>query len=168
MDLVLVRHAIAEERSAFALTGQSDDLRPLTGRGKRRMQKAAAGLSSLVPSVDVLASSPLVRAAQTAEIVSRAYGQLEVVEATELAPDAGSQRFLDWLQRQEEAATLMVVGHEPSLSTHVAWLTARSEEPFVEFKKGGACLLTFYGEVYSGGATLRWLLTPAQLRALGE
>jgi len=168
MDLVLVRHAIAEERQAFAQSGQSDDLRPLTARGKRRMQRAAAGLRSLVPNVDLLASSPLVRAAQTAEIVSRAYGKLEVVEAAELAPDAGSERFLDWLQHQDEAATLMAVGHEPSLSMHVAWLTARVEEPFVEFKKGGACLLSFCAEVSSGGATLRWLLTPAQLRALGD
>lgn len=168
MDLVLVRHGIAEEREVFARTGQPDGLRPLTARGTRRMKRAAVGLRSLVPEVDLLASSPLVRAAQTAAIISEAYGGLEVVEVAELAPDADSQRLLGWLEGLTDVSTVMIVGHEPSFSAHVGWLSTRADEPFVEFKKGGGCLLTFYGEIYSGGATLRWLLTPAQLRALGD
>jgi len=168
MDLVLVRHAIAEEREVFALTGEPDRMRPLTPRGKKRMQQAAAGLRSLVPAVDVLATSPLVRAIETAEIISEAYGGLDVVELADLAPEGASESLLHWLQSQSGDSTIVVVGHEPSFSAHVSWFTARSEEPFLEFKKGGACLLTFYDEIYSGGATLRWLLTPAQLRAQGD
>lgn len=167
MDLVLVRHAIAEERELFARTGKPDELRPLTLRGKRRMNRAAAGLRSLLPAIDVLASSPLVRAAETAAIISEAYDGFEVVEVDELAPESDSQDLLRWLRSLSAVSTVVIVGHEPSLSAHVAWLAARADEPFVEFKKGGACLLTFYGEIYSGGATLRWLLNPAQLRALG-
>ena len=168
MDLVLVRHAIAEEREVFARTGKPDELRPLTLRGKRRMNRAAAGLRSLLPAIDVLASSPLVRAAESAAIISEAYGGLEVVEVAELAPETDSQHLLGWLQSLSAVSTVVIVGHEPSFSGHVAWLAARADEPFVEFKKGGACLLTFYGEIYAGGATLRWLLTPAQLRALED
>ena len=82
-------------------------------------------------------------------------------------PAGSPEDLLDWLQGQNRDSTIAVVGHEPSFSEHVSWLTARSDEPFLEFKKGGACLLTFYDEIYSGGATLRWLVTPAQLRALG-
>jgi phosphohistidine phosphatase len=167
MDLVLVRHAIAEERETFALTGKLDHRRPLTARGRKRMQQAAAGLRRLIPAVDLLATSPLVRAVQTAEIISDAYGGIEVVEVAELAPEGAPESLLRWLQGQDGDATIVVVGHEPSFSTHVGWLTARADEPFLDFKKGGACLLTFYDEIYSGGATLRWLLTPAQLRALG-
>lgn len=168
MDLVLVRHAIAEEREVFALTGEPDRMRPLTPRGKKRMQRAAAGLRRLVPAVDVLATSRLVRAIETAEIVSNAYGGLDVIELAELAPEGAPESLLRWLQSQDDDSTIVVVGHEPSLSTHVSWLTARAEEPFLDFKKGGACLLTFCDEIYSGAATLRWLLTPAQLRALGD
>jgi phosphohistidine phosphatase len=168
MDLVLVRHAIAEEREVFAVTGKPDHERPLTARGKKRMQQAAAGLRRLVPNVDVLATSPLVRAVQTAEILSDAYGGLDVVEVAHLAPEAASDGLLGWLQDKNGDPTIVVVGHEPSISAHVSWLTARADEPFLDFKKGGACLLTFYDEIYSGGATLRWLLTPAQLRALGD
>jgi phosphohistidine phosphatase len=168
MDLLLVRHAIAEEREVFARTRKPDESRPLTARGKKRMQRAAAGLRSLIPTIDVLATSPLVRAVQTAEILSDAYGGLDIVEVEELAPAGSPEDLLDWLQGQNRDPTIAVVGHEPSFSEHVAWLTARSDEPFLEFKKGGACLLTFYDEIYSGGATLRWLVTPAQLRALGS
>jgi phosphohistidine phosphatase len=167
MDLLLVRHAIAEEREVFARTRKPDELRPLTGRGMKRMQKAAAGLRSLIPTIDVVATSPLVRAVQTAEILSDAYGGLDIVEVAEMEPAASPESLLDWLQSQSREHTIAVVGHEPSISEHVSWLTARSDEPFLEFKKGGACLLTFYDEIYSGGATLRWLVTPAQLRALG-
>jgi phosphohistidine phosphatase len=168
MDLVLVRHAIAEEREVFARTGKPDHRRPLTPRGKKRMRLGAAGLRRLVPAVDLLASSPFVRAIQTAEIISDAYGGLGIAELADLKPEATSERLLHWLQDQKGDSTIMVVGHEPSFSMHVSWFTARADEPFLDFKKGGACLLTFYDEIYSGGATLRWLLSPAILRALGD
>ncbi len=167
LDLLVVRHAIAEDRESFARTGEPDELRPLTPRGQKRMRRAATGLRTLVPRIDVLATSPLVRAVQTAEILAGAYGDLEVEEVAALEPDASSKSLLGWLERQAEGSTVAVVGHEPSLSFHVSWLTARSNQPFVEFKKGGACLLRFYDEVFSGGATLLWMLTPRQLRALG-
>lgn len=168
MDVIFVRHAIAEDRDVFARTGAADELRPLTPPGREKMQRAAAGLRSLVPQIDLLATSPLVRAVETAQIVAQAYDGLEPVEVPELAPEADPQDLLRWLENLEgEYTTVVLVGHEPSLSEHVSFLTARSDEAFVEFKKGGACLLSFYDEVDSGGATLRWMLTPAILRGLG-
>src|ERR1035437_9242251 len=62
----IIRHASAEERSAFAATGKSNDRRPLTDEGRRKMTEAAEGLRALVPHLDVIAASPLVRAQQTA------------------------------------------------------------------------------------------------------
>lgn len=167
MDVILIRHAIAEEREIFARTGKSDDFRPLTPRGRKRMRLAAAGLHALVPRIDTLATSPLVRAVETAQLISEAYGGLDLVEIAEMTPAASSDDLLRWLETRDSDSTVAVVGHEPSISMHVSWLTTRSDEPFLEFKKGGACLLTFYDDVYSGGASLRWMLTPAQLRVLG-
>lgn len=167
LDLLVVRHAIAEDRESFARTGEPDELRPLTLRGRRRMQRAAKGLRALVPRIDVLATSPLVRAVQTAEIIADEYGDLVLEEVTALEPDSSSKNLLGWLEGQADGSTVAVVGHEPSLSLHVSWLISRSDEPFVEFKKGGACLLRFYDEVFSGGATLLWMLTPRQLRSVG-
>ena len=62
MDLLVIRHAIAEDREVFAGTGKDDSLRPLTDRGRERMQEGARGLVRLVDRLDVLATSPLTRA----------------------------------------------------------------------------------------------------------
>jgi phosphohistidine phosphatase len=70
MKLLIIRHAVAEERDAWANTGKSDDERPLTTEGRGKMARNARGLREGVPSVDLVATSPLVRARQTAEIVA--------------------------------------------------------------------------------------------------
>ena len=86
MDLLVIRHGIAEDRETFAATGADDRQRPLTDKGRRRLREAVPGLHAAVPGVELVASSPLVRAVQTAKIVARAY-RLPVVEIAELEPD---------------------------------------------------------------------------------
>lgn len=166
MDVIAVRHAIAEDREVFAETGEPDGMRPLTQAGIKKMKRNARGLLTLVPSVDLLATSPLVRALQTAEILASLYGRLEPVVVDALRPDGTCESLLSWLQSLDREATIMTVGHEPSLGIHVSRLSAGSTESFLWFKKGGACLLRFDGEVGVGCADLRWLLTPGQLRRL--
>ena len=67
MRLLLIRHAIAEEREDFARTGKDDGLRPLTDDGRKKMKQAARGLRGLVPDIDLLATSPLTRVVAFAE-----------------------------------------------------------------------------------------------------
>lgn len=62
MELLIIRHAIAEDPVEHAKRGRGDDERPLTAKGVERMRQGAAGLRRLVPRVDVLAASPLARA----------------------------------------------------------------------------------------------------------
>lgn len=168
MKLLIVRHAIAEERDDFARTGRDDRLRPLTDEGRKKMKQAARGLRSLAPGIDLLATSPLTRAAQTGAILDTVYGGLDEVEIEELAPEASPIEFLSWLRHQEDKECIAVVGHEPSLSLILSWLLTGSERRLFAFRKGGACLLDFPGETGAGTATLLWALTPAQLRTLGE
>ena len=72
MDLLIIRHAIAERREVFAQAGEADSARPLVAKGRKRMKQVVRGLKGLVPTIDVLATSPYLRAAQTAEIVAAA------------------------------------------------------------------------------------------------
>jgi phosphohistidine phosphatase len=167
MRLLLLRHAIAEERDDFARTGKDDQLRPLTDDGRKRMKQGARGLRTVVPEIDLLATSPLTRAAQTASIVDSVYGGLNEVEIEELAPEAGAADFLRWLRKQS-AATVAVVGHEPSISLVLSYLLTGTERRIFSFRKGGACLLDFAGDIGAGTATLLWALTPAQLRDLAR
>lgn len=168
MKLLMIRHAIAEEREDFARTGKDDRLRPLTDEGRKKMTKAAKGLRKLVPEIDLLATSPLTRAAQTGAILDSVYDDLPEVEIEELGPETTPAAFLAWLRQQKDAETIAVVGHEPSISLFLSWLLTGTERHLFQFRKGGVCLLEFEGEVGAGTATLLWALTPSQLREIGD
>jgi phosphohistidine phosphatase len=166
MKLLVVRHAIAEDRDLFAESGKPDKDRPLTAPGRRKMARAADGLRALVPRLDLLASSPLVRAQQTAAIVAKAYG-IQIGETTDtLEPGSALSRFAEWARGHAGRDVVAVVGHEPHLSTLVTWLMSRVEEPRVELKKGGACLLELDGTAGPASAKLVWLNAPRALREL--
>jgi phosphohistidine phosphatase len=168
MRLVLIRHAVAEDRDAFAATGQDDARRPLTKEGRWKMERTVHGLRRAIRAFDVLASSPLVRAAQTARIVAEEYGGMTVTTTPTLAPDASPETFLTWLRHQRPAETVAVVGHEPHLGTLGTWLLTGVQETHLELRKGGACLLEFTGPPKPGAGQLVWSLTPALLRRLAD
>jgi phosphohistidine phosphatase len=164
--LLVVRHAIAEDREAFARTHRDDAARPLTAEGRRKMERAALGLKELVPELEVLAASPYRRAYDTAEIIAKAYGDRRVERVPELTPGAGVDRVVSWLAGQGSRGTIAIVGHEPDLSQLVCALLASTNGPFLELRKGAACLLEFPGAIARGAATLDWFLGPKHLRRL--
>jgi phosphohistidine phosphatase len=167
MRLLLIRHATAVEREDFARTGKDDALRPLTDDGRKKMKQNARGLRTLVPAIDLLATSPLTRAAQTAAILDSVYSGLDEEEIDELSPETTPEGFLRWLRKQK-VDTVAAVGHEPSLSQILGWLLTGTERKLFAFRKGGACLLELPDEPAGGTATLVWALTPAQLRRLAD
>jgi phosphohistidine phosphatase len=163
MKLLIIRHGAAMDQDEFAKTDQSDDLRPLTADGKREMKRVAKGLRKEVDEIDVLATSPLVRAAQTAEIVAEAYG-MEITETTEsLVPEARVEEFEQWCRAFRDKDTVAIVGHEPHLSSLATWLLSGKKESRIRLKKGGACLIEFDSDARHDSGTLNWLLTPRQL-----
>lgn len=165
MELLVVRHGAAEDKDAFARTGQDDDLRPLTRGGQREMQDVARALQELVPEIDTLATSPLVRAVQTAEIIGQRYDrELETVEW--LRPEAPYEEFAAWARSNRDRKRVVIVGHEPHLSGLVSWLIAGPKRSVLELKKAGACLLDVEGKPSAGSATLVWLMGPKQLRRI--
>lgn len=171
MKLLVIRHGLAEDRRAFAKenAGADDGLRPLTKKGAARMRRAAAGLATLVSKVDLLASSPLVRAVQTADLVAGVLKTPEPVQIAELTPNARPNALLKWLQRHtEDESTIAVVGHEPHLSTFVSWLLTGLDDPFVRMKKGGVAIIDFEDGLAAGKGKLLGLLTPRQLRGLAR
>jgi|ERR671922_961558 phosphohistidine phosphatase len=168
MKLLVVRHGTAEDKDEFARTGKSDDLRPLTPAGKREMRDIARGIREVVSAIDVLLTSPLVRAMQTAEIVGEEYDR-EQKKVEWLRPDAPYEEFARWARSAEEKQTIAVVGHEPHLSGLVSWLLAGADESFVELKKGAACVLEIEAEnAGPSSATLVWSMAPKHLRAIGR
>jgi len=168
VDLLVVRHGIAEDREDFAKTGRSDELRPLTERGHARMVEAARGLARIVETVNVLATSPYTRARETAEILSEAFGGVAPVPVPALTPEAEYRDLTHFLRQQARNDTVAIVGHEPHLSGFIRYLLTGQDEGlgFVQMKKGSVCLLELSDPVRPTAAVLRWLVTPGQLRKL--
>jgi phosphohistidine phosphatase len=166
MDLLLIRHAIAQDKAEFA--GRDDALRPLTDEGRAKMERVARGLRALVPELPVLASSHLVRAVETAEIVAAAYGGMEYEVIPSLAPDSAPDETLVWLRSRQSHEVVAAVGHEPSLSRLASWLLTGEARSLLVLKKGGACRLEFDDAPAAAAGTLRWLLEPGQLRRLAD
>lgn len=167
MKLLVVRHAPAADKDEFARTGKSDDLRPLTPAGKREMREVTRGLRGVVPAIDVLATSPLVRAVQTAEILGDSYKR-KLVSVEALRPETRFEDFAIWARAHGGTKTVAIVGHEPHLSGLASWLLASSKRSLLELKKGAACLLEFEDAPGAGSATLLWSMAPKHLRAVGK
>jgi phosphohistidine phosphatase len=168
MNIYLLRHGIAAARDDASV--KHDGERPLTAKGTKRMRKAAKGILRLAVPFDCVLTSPLLRARQTAEIVTRTVGiEDRLEEISELAPESTVEHLLFGLTRYQEREHVLLVGHEPLLSSFAVYLLGGQQaiHLMLEFKKG--CLCCIETETLSAGspAKLRWLLTPKQLRWLG-
>lgn len=170
MQLLVVRHAIAEDREDFAASGRADSERPLTRIGRRRMRRNARGIRRVAPAIGKIASSPYARAMETARILADALGvkDEDLVTVDALTPDHMGEALLPFLSSLAPDASVAIVGHEPHLGRLVTWLMTGSSESHVMFKKGGACLLDLGVRAAAGSAIMHWLLTPGQLRAIAD
>jgi phosphohistidine phosphatase len=167
--IVVVRHAIAEDRDAAAGARRPDVQRALTPAGRRKMERAAAGLRRILPQPGLVACSPLVRARETAEIITHGYGIPGPAQTATLAPGFEPRALLEWTRNHAAGtAPVVLVGHEPDLGRWVAWCLGCPDSAPLEFKKGAACLLEFPAAAGPGEARLHWVLTPRLLRRLGE
>jgi phosphohistidine phosphatase len=167
MKILLIRHGKAQERGMMSsLSSKKDALRALTETGRRDMRKAAKGLRKLAPDIDLIATSPLVRARETAQIVAKVFGANDPLEQPLLAPGADASALLDWLQRQPADSTVALVGHEPDLGRAAARLLFGDDSDCIVFKKGACALIDVDAKVVVGHGKLSWLLQPGQLRKL--
>ena len=168
MNLYLMRHGIAVAADDPAST--DDNERPLTGKGIKRMRRAARGLARLEIPFDGILTSPLLRARQTAEIVASALRLETHLEAiSSLAPDSTVDHLLFGLTRYQDRKHLLLVGHEPLLGHTISALLCgdRSQDLSVAVRKGSLCRIEIDALPPTNPGTLHWHLTPKQMRLLG-
>ncbi|HXH64289.1 MAG TPA: histidine phosphatase family protein [Mariprofundaceae bacterium] len=166
--ILVIRHAIALDRVEAAHMSVADAERPLTKDGWKRMRGIVEGLQQWVPELHIVATSPWLRAVQTAEIVAGAYADAKVKETALLLPGSSHQELLDWLEQIPEKKHVAIVGHEPGLSLWAGWALSGQDNAFFSLKKGGACMIEFGERFAAGQGTLAWLMTAAQLRRSGR
>lgn len=161
-ELLIVRHAPAEE---FAAGG--DRARALTAEGRAEMTAAAAGLARIIDPPDLIATSPLVRAQQTADLLAERFSAARRATLVELEPGFDRDVLASWLDT-ETARRVMLVGHEPDLSALVGWLIAGVNGARIRMRKGAIIALALRGETGPHAAELEWSITRGALRRLGE
>lgn len=153
-----MRHGKAEDLAI----GVSDEKRKLTAKGRKKAEAAARGLAyGLRENTAVqIWSSPLIRARQTAEILSESLGGIPVRVHPAIATGNLDVLSADWqlVENENEQSVIIVVGHEPYLSMWMERMTGN----VLQFKKAGAASLKLSG----GEGQLQWYAAPTALACL--
>jgi phosphohistidine phosphatase len=162
MELYILRHGISVERGTPGY--KKDSERPLTPEGEEKMHQIADAMRGMDLKFDLILSSPYSRADRTAKIVA---GELdeEVSYSDHLVPGGNALELIGEIN-DERPQRVLLVGHEPDLSSLVSVLTTGGSDARIELKKGGLCKLTTDKLIFGQCAILNWLLTPKHLRGL--
>ena len=164
MELYLIRHGIAEEKQPDI---KKDEERSLTKEGREKTEKVAQKIKKLGLQFEVILTSPLVRARQTAEILVAAGLSTIKEESTHLAPNGHISSWLKyWLEPKNYAANTQIalVGHEPDLSNWAEILLWGEVKNSLVLKKAGMIGIKL-PEIGSplGRSQMFWLTPPKYL-----
>jgi len=161
VDLYLIRHADALPVGEHGITDDAD--RPMSEQGTSQTRLLAAALNRQGIRLELVLTSPLLRARQTAEGMALHWsGQQPVVRACErLAPGLKAGKLARYL-RELSAGAVALVGHQPDLGTLAAWLVG-SKKAQIDIAKAGVACISSENEIRKGAGTLTWLVTPQWL-----
>jgi phosphohistidine phosphatase len=163
MTLYFLRHASAGKK---ALNTKKDDRRPLDEEGTVQARYIGRLLANLDVQVDQIVSSPLKRALQTASLVANELAFEAAVQTDQaLLPESGLDHFRALLGRLRKSETVILVGHNPSLSEFLSkTISGPSAAAHIDFKKGAVAKVELEGR----NGALHWLVTPKIARLLQE
>ncbi len=162
MLIYVFRHGIAEPRGG----DKPDADRSLTTQGIDRTRAAAKGLAKFADRPEIILTSPKLRARQTAEIAANIFGMTPAI-SKELA-DGPPVDVIHMLRKRDEQS-VMIVGHEPTLSEVIEALCTQKPLPsFIDLKKAACALVDapLHPEDPPGPGVLKWLLPPRVLRSM--
>lgn len=164
MKLIFIRHGLAEGH--FSHDQDKDFERELTADGIKRMHKTLKTFRKIQPNVDVIFTSPLARAVQTAELCWTYYqdSDLEIMGDLDILDDP--RHLVEYISFLPSDGCYVFVGHDPHITKVVAALLAlHPEHDFMTIKKGGICVLQ--GGMWKG-FTMELLLQPKVMKTISE
>jgi phosphohistidine phosphatase len=161
LEIYLIRHGIAAPAQGY----DSDRDRPLTDEGKQKTKKVAQRLSKLGLKFDLILTSPLVRARQTAEILQNAGLSSHLEVSPYLDFDGNIHDWLAWLEnwQQKDGGCLALVGHEPNLAAWAETLVWGEACGNLSLKKAGIIGLELPQTSSPVGIAQLFWLTPPRL-----
>jgi phosphohistidine phosphatase len=159
MNLYILRHASAGTRRA---NPDIDVKRPLDKEGKLQCILVASYLNALRVQFDLVASSPLKRAQQTASLVGTELGyEAQILITDALAPAASLQQFQDLIQSLNGYENVLLVGHNPNLSAFLGSLIGAGKTN-VRLRKSSIARVDYTRRP----GVLHWLVDPRILRGV--
>ena len=165
MRLILMRHAKAMQRDEHMYG--DDSKRPLSKQGVKEHKRVSRMIRDMGISFDHILTSPFDRASETARITRKAYGMEEKpIECNELADDFTVDNLLKKLASFKDDETILLVGHEPYMSTFAASLLWPGHPMNIDFKKSGVMCISFSGRPEKGQGMLEYFLRPRLLKTL--
>jgi phosphohistidine phosphatase len=134
------------------------------------MREVAAGLCNLGYIPELLLSSPLIRAGQTADILLRAFGKKVELRSVQCLAPSGRRGDLyrEIAGYSRDRDSLMLVGHQPSLGEIAGEIAWGSPDHWIDLKKGGVCAIEVDSVQGVPKGRLISLLPPSILRAIAN
>jgi phosphohistidine phosphatase len=158
MNLIVLRHGEAGKR--MMITGR-DAERALTVSGREEVEDVAESLRDMDLKFDSILASPLKRCSETAEIVAKVLKLQKKLELwDELKPEGDARAFYRRLSKMKNDSSVLVVGHEPYLSSMISQLISGKEGAHIALKKAGLARIELTAMLPIPSGELRWLLTP--------
>ena len=161
VEFYILRHGDAVDRMTGGYARDAD--RPLSEAGRAETTTVAEGLRRLGLALDLLLTSPLVRAQQTADLVADV---LPVARGPVVLPALAPGGDLAEVLMAAAGGRVMVVGHMPSLAELAGWLAWGDRDLPVPLRTAGVCRIDLDDRARPGTGDLRWLLTPGLVRRL--
>ncbi len=158
MLLYLLRHGDALDNPSL-----HDSERPLSKLGLEQSRTAANFFKASRISFDLIVSSPLLRALQMASTIKEQLKVAQLITSEYLVPGSNHRELIELLNEQK-AESILLVGHEPHLSTTIALLVFGETTPRVEMKKASCACLEVPRPIEKGRGALKWLLTAEQMK----
>jgi phosphohistidine phosphatase len=161
MDLFVLRHGKAGQSS----DDPDDSTRMLTAEGRNEIRDVARWMRSKKIRFNVIATSPLTRAHETAKIVARSLGQKDHLEVwDDLAPGGDPDTLCYHAAQYDKDAAILIIGHEPSLSMLISRIISGSDTISISLAKGGLAKIRNYSFDKRPSGELQWLLMPRQIK----
>jgi len=165
MIIYFIRHASAGERFDNPV---KDEKRALDDEGTLQCRYMGRALALMDVHPDVILSSPLKRAVQTASAIANELGyEGKIVQDAALRPETELEGFLESLRAHARAEVVIVVGHRPNIDEFISRIigTPAGSRPAVIMKKGAVARVDLEKRLRG---ELQWCITPKMVRVLHD
>jgi phosphohistidine phosphatase len=160
VDIFLLRHGKAEDSTPDG----GDAARRLTNKGAEEILGIGLWMASQGLKFDLIAASPLARAQETAAIVAGILKYRKTLETWDvLVPGSEPDAVCHEISRHGKASAILLVGHEPLLSSLISRIISGDEHAGIAMTKGGLAKIRDVSFTQRPSGELHWLLTAKQM-----